>query len=93
MPAINVDSSAADHFAITVVDTSEIVVPLTSFTSFDTMYYFAENDTMNTITFNTGATNAYYNGYLVYYYLRDSIVYETVLSNPGDTITINLSTP
>jgi hypothetical protein len=92
-PVINIDSSAADTFAITVFDTSEIVVPLTAFTSFDTLYYYSENDTLNTITFNSGAASAYYNSYIVYYYLSDSIVYEAALSNPGDTIMANLHTP
>ena len=79
LTSIDTTYSTADTFAINVVDTAKIVIPFTPFTSYDTMYYASANDSSKTLTFSTGAVNPFYNGYIVYYYLNDSIVYHTML--------------
>ena len=92
--SITIDTfyTISESFAITVIDTTKFVVPFTSNTSFDTFYYAAKNDTEHTLVFNTGITNHFYNGFVIYYYLTDSIAYQTTITNPGEAWIISLNT-
>jgi hypothetical protein len=82
----------ADTFAITAVNISKVVMPFSSFTSYDTMYYVSADAINKTITFNTGTVNFYYNATIVYYYLKDSIAYTSTLANPSEDYITSLYT-
>lgn len=91
--AIDTTYSISDTFTINVLDTARIIVPFTVYTAYDSFYYVSADTDRKFITLSAGVTSSYYNGNIIYYYLIDSIVYTTMLTNPGETLITNLHTP
>ena len=91
-PTIDTTFDIADTFALTVLDSTNLIMPITPLTAYDTLYFVSANDSGNYLTFNIGP-NLYYNGYLTYYYLTNSISI-SIFSNAGsETWATTLETP